>query len=385
MEDGRNHLVFVVAGEPSGDQLGGRLMQYLLQLRPSLKFCGVGGAQMEAVSGFNSLFPMTDIAVMGFVPVIKKLPSLLKRINQTVQAVIQSNPGLLIIIDSPDFTHRVAKQVRKIAPHIPIVNYVSPTVWAWRSDRARKMRPYIDHLLAVLPFEPAAHLRLGGPPCTYVGHPLIERLQELQPDEIARSSTSPLVLILPGSRRSEIAKLMPVFGEAITKIHAALPNVRFALPAVPHVRADIMAHIQNWPVKPHIIDGEAQKYAFFREARAAIAASGTVTLELALAQVPMITAYKVSKIEEFIIRGLVTVSSAILPNLILGENIVPEFLQENCTADNLCKALLNIAQDGDMRNTQLQALRHVIELMQIKGKSPSEKAAEITLNSIRDK
>ncbi len=375
--------VFIIAGESSGDQLGAGLMKALQNLQPSIYFSGVGGPVMEATTCFRSIFPMSDIAVMGIVPVLLKLPSLLKRIKQTAQAVIQNNPNVLIIIDSPDFTHRVAKIVRKTAPHIPIINYVSPTVWAWRPGRARKMRPYIDHLLAVLPFEPEAHLRLGGPACTYIGHPLMGRLNELQPNEFElaqRESTSPLILVLPGSRRSEIHRLMPVFGEAIALLSAARPELRFALPAVPHVREDIVKLIKNWTVKPIILDGETNKYIAFRQARGAIAASGTVTLELALAQIPMITAYKVSKLEELIFRALANVQSVILPNIILCRKAIPEFLQDNCTAEKLSAALLPLLNCSDEREAQLSALKDVLNIMQVEGGSPNERAAKIILS-----
>ncbi len=378
--------IFIIAGEASGDQLGYGLMGAIKQLEPSIKFFGVGGSAMEDCAQFKSIFPMSDIAVMGFIPVMLKLKSLLKRINQISQEIISMQPDLLVIIDSPDFTHRVAKKVRRLAPYIPIINYVSPTVWAWRPGRARKMRSYIDHLLAVLPFEPDVHLKLGGPPCTYVGHPLIKRLSELQPNEFEqaqRASSSPLVLVLPGSRRSEIYALMPIFGDAIASMSTKNPNFRFALPAVPHVRADIMKLIESWSVKPIIVDGEENKYIAFRQACGAMAASGTVTLELALAQIPMVTAYKVSKLEELFIRALANIKSAILPNIILNKQIVPEFFQENCNSKNISEALLLLIENATERNNQINAFKQVTELMQVKGSNPNEQAAKIILSIIK--
>jgi lipid-A-disaccharide synthase len=378
--------VFIIAGEASGDQLGAGLMKAMFKLHPSIHFKGVGGTAMETQTRFKSIFPMSDIAVMGIIPVLLKLPILLQRIKQTARAIIDSKPDVLIIIDSPDFTHRVAKIIRKAAPHIPIINYVSPTVWAWRSGRARKMRPYVDHLLAVLPFEPSAHARLGGPACSYVGHPLMERLDELQPNEFEqaqRDSSSPLVLVLPGSRRSEIHRLMPIFGEAIALLSAARPELRFALPAVPHVRADIVELIKTWQVKPIILDGENNKHIAFRQARGAMAASGTVTLELALAQIPMVTAYKVSKLEELIFRALTNIQSVILPNIILDRQAIPEFLQENCTAANLNAALLPFLSHSDERNAQVHDLKEVVSIMQVEGGNPSDQAAKIVLSMLK--
>ena len=206
--------VWLVAGEKSGDELGARLMAALREATAGkIELSGVGGEAMEA-AGLASLFPMTDIAVMGIFPVIARLPTLLRRIRETAGAIVAARPDVLVIIDSPDFTHRVARRVRALLPDLPIVDYVSPTVWAWRPGRARAMRGYVDHVLALLPFEPDAHRRLGGPPCTYVGHPLVERLGDLRPDAVearARDAGPPCVVVLPGSRRSEIAALLATY------------------------------------------------------------------------------------------------------------------------------------------------------------------------------
>ncbi len=378
--------VFIIAGETSGDHLGASLMKAVHDLHSSIEFIGVGGVEMQSLKGFNSLFPLSDIAVMGFLPVILKLPTLVQRINQTVKAVIVSRPDLLIIVDSPDFTHRVAKKLRKSLPHIPILNYVSPTVWAWREGRAKKMRPYVDHLLALLPFEPAVHLRLKGPECTYVGHPLIERLSEFQPNnsEIKiRERDPPQILILPGSRHAEVDRLMPIFGEAVALIAAKKPNTVFVLPAVAHLKNDIIKLVEDWKIKPEIIYGQTAKLAAFRTARAAIAASGTVTLELALGKIPMITAYKVSILEEMIIKTLVKVQSAILPNLIINRQFIPEFLQKKCTAENISSSLLNILPDGKERRSQLDGFDEVLKIMQVNGGHPSVNAAKIALSMLK--
>ena len=195
--------LFVIACEESGDRLGGALMRALRSTSPrAIDFIGIGGTDM-AEQGLASLFPIDDLAIVGFNAVFARLPLLVRRINETVDAVLREQPDGLIIIDSPDFTHRVARRVRKAAPQIPIVDYVSPSVWAWRPGRARAMRRYVDHLLALLPFEPEAHKRLGGPPCTYVGHPLTEAVADLRPDErerARRNADPPVLLVLPGSR-----------------------------------------------------------------------------------------------------------------------------------------------------------------------------------------
>ena len=377
--------IFIVAGEKSGDDLGGKLIPALRVLAgEGVEFSGIGGEAMQA-QGLNSIFPLSDIAVMGLTAVLARLPSLIRRVYQTVAAIGAQQPDAVVLIDSPDFTHAVAKRVRRKWPHIPLIDYVSPTVWAWRPGRARKMRGYFDHVLAVLPFEPEAHARLGGPPCTYVGHPLIERLEELRPDaaeHYARAAAPPQVVVLPGSRRSEISRLMDDFGAAVAQLAMKFPQAEFVLPAVDHVESLIVEKMAHWPIKPQIVRGEAAKYAAFRRARVALAASGTVTLELALAQVPMVVAYKVAPIEEPL-RHLVKVSSIVLPNLILGQNAVPEFLQEKCRPELLAGALAELVPDTSARAAQMSAFAQLAENMSLSSGTPADAAARIILSYAR--
>ena len=372
--------IFIVAGEESGDQLGYKLMQALRARSPGVQFSGVGGKAM-AQEGLSSLFAIDDIAVMGFLPVFGRLPLLLKRIAQTAEAVVAQKPDALVIIDSPDFTHRVARIVRKADPNIPIINYVSPTVWAWRPGRAEKMRAYVDHLLALLPFEPRAHEELGGPPCTYVGHPLIERYADLRPNDAERQEREePRLLILPGSRRSEVARLLPIFRETVALLVNRVGPIEAILPAVDRLADDITRQTRDWPIPVKILRGEAEKLRAFRTARAALAASGTVTLELALAQIPMVTAYKVNPVEAAIARRVVRVPSVILPNIILGRNVVPEFLQENCTPQNLSEALIPLMRGDVERSVQVTAFDEIEHLMSLsQGEEPSAKAADVVL------
>ena len=384
---GFERTIWLVAGEDSGDQLGAKLMRALRDLsdRP-IRFGGVGGEAM-AEQGFRSLFPIDDVAVMGYLPVAARLRTLLRRIRQTVRDVVEARPDVLVIIDSPGFTHAVAARVRKRLPDLPIVDYVSPSVWAWRPWRAAGMRPFIDHVLALLPFEPEAHRRLNGPACTYVGHPLIERLAELRPgpDGVRASADAPPVLaILPGSRRSEIERLMPVFGAALTQLVQRVGPVEAVLPAVTRHRALIERLAGAWSVPVTLVHGEAAKYAAFRRARAALAASGTVTLELALAGVPMVVAYKVSRIEEAVARRLIQVPTIVLPNLILGENAMPEFIQADCTAPRLVEALAPLVVGGPARDTQVAALGRIDSLMRLADDDqPSRSAARIVLSARR--
>lgn len=380
--------VFVVAGEHSGDALGGKLIHALkTQYAGDITLAGVGGEEM-AREGFSSLFPIEDVAVMGPLSILPKLPRIVRRVYQTVDAAIAFAPDLVVIIDSPEFTHPIAKRIRKRAPQIPIVDYVSPSVWAWRPGRAKKMRPYVDHILALLPFEPEAHARLGGPQCTYVGHPLIEKLAEIQDADatglasrLKLDPARPVLLVLPGSRTSEVERLIDVFGEAVSKLSSDIGPIEVVIPAVRHVRDRIIEKTANWTPRPHIVASE-DKYAAMRLARAALAASGTVTLELALAQTPTVVAYKVDKVISSL-RFLLKVPSIVLANLVVGRNVYPEFLQETCTAENLAGALKPLFGETPERAVQLEGLASVPAKMQLAASSPSEAAANVVLSVVK--
>lgn len=378
--------VFLVAGEPSGDQLGASLMRALkARLGVQVRFAGVGGEAMVR-EGLVTLFPLSEIAVMGIAQVVRRLPGIVRRAYEVIGAIVAMRPDILVIVDSPDFTHPIARRVARRLPGLPIVNYVSPSVWAWRPGRAAKMRRYIAHVLALKPFEPAVHVRLGGPPCTYVGHPLIERVTELRP---APGERSPLgagalrVLVLPGSRRGEIARLTEPFGEALRLLAARHPGpIEVTVPAVSHLADEIRARCAGWPVKPRIVEGEAAKHAAFRAAHVALAASGTVTLELALAGVPMVVAYRVSSAEG-LLRFLIKVPSIVLANLVIGENVVPEYTQEAVTPENLVDALDRLTGDTPERRRQLDGFGRLDAIMEIDAPTtPSERAAAIILDLV---
>ncbi len=372
----------LIVGEESGDQLGAGLIDSIRRLRPNATFMGLAGERMQA-RGMASLFPISDVAVMGFGAVIARLPKIVRRVHETVDAVLAADPDVLVIIDSPDLTHAVARRVARRRPELPIVNYVSPTVWAWRSYRARRMKRYVDHVLALLPFEPEAHRRLGGPPCTYVGHPLVERLDELRPagGERARLGDRPVLLILPGSRRTEIDRLMTPFGEALAAIAAERPGVEVLLPAVPHLADQIAARSAAWAVRPEIVLGEAEKFAAFRRAHAALAASGTVTLELGLAGVPMVVAYRVEPIVRPF-KGLLKAHSIVLANLVLGENAVPELLDDAGSPEVLARETLALLSDSEKRRAQVAALERMTVMTALPGgERPSDKAAAIVVEA----
>jgi lipid-A-disaccharide synthase len=380
--------LYLVAGEESGDALGGALARALLaQEQGMVRLAGVGGQAM-ASAGIASPFPIDDLSIIGFTTIPRRLPTILRRMRETADAVVAARPDALVIIDSPDFTHRVARQVRRRAPSIPILDYVSPTVWAWRPWRARAMRRYIDSVLAILPFEPATHVRLGGPPCFYVGHPLIERLADLRPnaEEMQRRQADPpLILVLPGSRSSELHRLLPIFGAAMGRVGERIGAMELVLPTMPHLLAKVREKTAYWPVQPRIVVEPKEKWAAFRKARAALAASGTVTLELALAGVPTVAAYRVPLIEEIVARAMrmPEISTIVLTNLIIGENIIPEFLQRDCTPEKLVNALIPLISDTAERQRQIEAFRRLDPIMGVGALAPSMQAAAIVADVAR--
>ncbi len=384
----RSLAIELIAAEESGDALGAALARALVEREGgTLKLSGVGGRAMAA-AGIPSPFPIDELSIIGVTAIPRRLPMILRRIRETADAVIAARPDALVIIDSPDFTHRVARRVRRLAPSIPIIDYVSPTVWAWRPWRARAMRRYADCVLAILPFEPAAHLRLGGPPCVYVGHPLIERLAELRPsvDEMQRRQTDPpLVLVLPGSRSSEIRRLLAIFGAAMGQVAGRVGPIDLVLPTMPHLLARVREGVAAWAVQPRIVVDPAEKWAQFRKARAALAASGTVTLELALAGIPTVAAYRIPAIEWIGARlaRLPELFSIILANLVIGENIVPELLQRDCTADKLADALVPLIADTPARRRQIEAFAGLDAIMGVGTTAPSSRAAGIVLDLAR--
>jgi lipid-A-disaccharide synthase len=378
--------IFLVAGEESGDRLGAALIRALRERTGGkARFAGVGGREMAA-EGIVSPYPISDLSIIGFTAIPRLIPTILRRLRSVTAAVVASRPHVLVVIDSPAFTLRVARRVRAADPSIAIVEYVSPSVWAWRPGRARAMRSYIDHILALLPFEPEVHRRLGGPPCTYVGHPLAEEVRDLRPNEseaLRRLALPPVLLVLPGSRSGEIKRLLSVFAEAVALVRDRVGPIEVVLPTVPHLFHSIAVATAQWAVRPRIVVETADKLAAFRIARAALAKSGTVTLELALAGVPMVAAYQVSWPEEVVARLLMNIRSVTLANLLLAESVVPEFLQADCTAENLATALVAVMADSPERQRQIEAFARLDQIMEIGSSAPAARAAGIVLDVAR--
>jgi lipid-A-disaccharide synthase len=378
--------IFLIATEESGDRLGANLMKVLRQrLGGAVQFEGVGGQSM-AREGLASLFPIEELSIIGLAAVARQLPKILRLIRETTRAVTLASPDILVIIDSPDFTHRVARRVRARDPSIPIVDYVSPSVWAWRPGRARAMCRYVDHVLALLPFEPEEYRRLRGPPCSYVGHPLIEQIGTLRPnaaEQKRRDEAPPVLLVLPGSRRSEIRHHMAAFGETLARLSDEGVAFELILPTMPHLLEAVSDGLKSWKVAPRVVIGEQEKRAAFRIARAALAKSGTVTLELALAGVPMVTAYRTGAVEAWILIRAINVKSVILANLVVGENVIPEFLQQECEPEKLASALRDVLDDSPLRRRQVEAFAGIDNIMSTGNQPPGVRAADIVLATLR--
>jgi lipid-A-disaccharide synthase len=377
--------IFLVAVEESGDQLGAALMRGLRQRRgDGVAFAGVGGTRMAA-EGLESLHSTDDFSIMGVAQIPRRAPALIGHLRRTLRAIREWQPDVLVVIDSPGYSMWVADYARRANPALKIVDYVSPSVWAWRPSRAAKMRRYIDHVLALLPFEPDVHRRLGGPPCTYVGHPIVEQVAQFRPnaeEARRRDAAPPVIVVLPGSRSGEISRMVADFGVALGLIRDRIGPIEPVLPTVPHHLDRIRSATAAWPVQPRIVTEQTDKLAAFRIARAALAKSGTVTLELALAGVPMVAAYKVSTLDALIMRRLVSVPSVILANLVIGENVIPELLQEDCTPQQLSDAMVAIIEDTPERRRQIDAFARLDAIMEIGAASPALRAADIVLEQL---
>lgn len=385
----RRLTMAVVAGEVSGDLLGADLVRALRPRVAALDLVGVGGEELER-EGLRSLFDYTELSIMGLSQVLARLPKLVMRIRQTAETIIKARPDVLVIIDSPDFTHRVARKVRAVLPDLPIVDYVSPSVWAWKEYRATDMLAYVDHVLAVLPFEPDVMVRLGGPRTTYVGHRLAGNADVIATRAAvqARWTNRPLkapktILLLPGSRQSEISRLLPAFGETAALLRERHPDIEFLLPTVPRQEALVRRITETWAVRPQISVGNEAKWAAFARADAAMAASGTVILELALCGIPVVSAYRA----DWMIRLLHTrikIWTAALPNLIADYPVVPEYLNEAIRPGALARWLERLSSDTVQRRAMLEGFTTVWERMQTL-RPPGEVAANIVLHCVDTK
>ncbi len=375
-------LVFLVATEASGDLMGSRLMQALRTLTgDQARFCGVGGPLMEQ-QGLQSLFPISSLSIMGAAELLPRARTLLALVRRTAEAAQEWQPDIGVLIDSWGFNSRVAARLAG-RRRFPLLQFVAPKAWAWRAGRARRLAKLVDALLAQLPFEPAFFER-HGLTSTFVGHPIIESpVREADPERFRSryglAEDEPLLAVLPGSRQGEVTRLLPVFGDVVARLQADRPGWRTVLPTLESLDAEIRNLVRHWTVAPLIVHDQGAKYDALAASEAAIAASGTVTLELALLGTPAVVAYRVHPLTAFGVRRLMTVRYVTLVNLLLDRSIIPEFLQENCTAARIGDALLGLLDDPVQRRQQAQAGRVVAGMLGAGGPAPSLRAAEAVL------
>ena len=382
-------LIFLIAGEPSGDQLGARLMAALRErTNGAVRFAGVGGEAMAA-AGLESLVPIEDLAVMGVAEVLPKARRIFRRVRETVAAVREMKPDAVVSIDSSGFTWRVAQRLRQRRDPVLLIHYVAPMVWAWRAGRARRMARWYDHLMTLLPFEPP-YFEAAGLSCSYVGHPVIESGADRGDGKAfrARHHIDPdatVVAVLPGSRHGEVQRLLPAFRATIERLRRRYPELTVVIPTVRGVMDEIAAAAKDWPVPTIVVRGPQAKYDALAASAVALAASGTVTLEVALAGVPMVVAYRVNAFTHKLLKRLVKVKYATLINIVLDRPAIPEFLQKDCTPERLTLALSRLIDDRQARERQLAACREGLAKLGRGDVSPGLRAADQVLALIAER
>ena len=378
--------LMLVCGEPSGDQLGAQLMAGIKQLAGGhVRIVGVGGPAM-AREGLESLFALDATAVMGLREVVPAIPRILARVRQAADYAIRTHPDALVVIDSPDFTHRIARAVKRRDPSIRTVNYVAPQVWASRAYRAKAMARYFDLILALFPFE-VPFFEKYGLRAVFVGHPVIERRARMTGGAQLRArlgiaSDAPLLALLPGSRSSEIRFIFPIFRATAALLAAKIPRLVTVLPTVPHVAARVRAAAAGWPTPLHILENEADKYAAFDAADVALAASGTVTAELALARTPMVVAYRIGGLTYALANRLMTVPYMTLVNILLERRAIPEFKQYDATPEALAAEVERLFRNEDARAAQTDAMNEFGRRLGEGEEAPSQRAARVLLDFI---
>jgi lipid-A-disaccharide synthase len=379
----RDTEIMLVVGEASGDELGAQLIAAINALgNRSVKITGVGGPAMIG-QGMTPLFSIETTAVMGLREVVPRIPAILRRVREASDFALKTRPDVMVIIDSPDFTHRIAQRVKRLDPSIPIVNYAPPQVWASRSYRAKKMARYIDAVITFFPFETEFFQRCGI--SSYVaGYPVIERASRMRGGDAFRNAhgipeDAPLIAVLPGSRRNEIRFILPIFRQAVELLARDIPGLVSVMPTVPHVANLVRDAAAQWPTPVHVIEENGGRYAAFDAADVALAASGTVTSELALARTPMVAGYRLGWLTYALARPFVHVPYIVLINLVLQRPAVPEFVQQACTPAALARALKPLFQNGPARAQQLADLQAAVTAFGLGGEAPSIRAARAIL------
>jgi lipid-A-disaccharide synthase len=382
--------LFFLAGEPSGDKLGAALIAALRELVPEIELSGVGGPAMAA-EGLVSLFPMEELSVMGLAEVLPRYPALRRRLHQAARAVTDMAPDALVTIDSPDFSLRLAGLARRANPGLRTIHYVAPSVWAWRPGRAARMAKVVDHVLALLPFEPP-YMQAAGMTCDFVGHPVVAEPQASAEEAIAFRvrhgipAGAPLILTLPGSRSGEVTRLAPRFGETLRLIAAQMPEARAVVPTVPHLAERVTGLTANWPCSPVVIDPRSappgEKRAAFAAADVALAASGTVSLELAAAGLPMVIGYDMAPLTWAIMKRMVRLETVTLVNLVSETRAVPEFLGPACRPGPMAEVLTRLLTDPEARAAQEIAIERTMERLGRGGEPPGRRAAKSVLAAL---
>jgi lipid-A-disaccharide synthase len=378
-------LIYVVAGEASGDVLGARLIAALRARDPSLTFAGIGGDRM-AEQGLASLFPMRELALMGLIEVLPNITRLARRLRETEAEITARRPAIVVTIDSPGFTLRLAERTRPLG--IPLIHYVAPQIWAWRPGRIAKIRARVDRILCLLPFEPVI-FEAAGIPASFVGHPVLE--SGVDAGDAARFRAahhlppeSRILVVMPGSRRMEVRRLLPIFGETIRLLAQRIPNLVAALPVSPVVAEAVREGTAGWPVRPILITDNPGKHDAFAAAEAGLIKSGTSSLEMATAGVPHLVAYRVNPVTAAIVRRLVRVPFASLVNLLAERAVVPEYLQQDATPAALADALSTLLTDPGAAAAQRTAFAEVLARLRPPEGLPSAAAAAIVLDSMKD-
>lgn len=381
--------IFLIAGEPSGDALGAHLMAAIKELTGGrARFAGIGGPGMIG-EGLESLFPMAELSVMGLVEVLPRAPRLLRRIGETVAAIRDLNPDAVVTIDAPGFCFRVAARLKKAgrrgAVIPPIVHYVAPQVWAWRPGRARTLARIIDHLLVLLPFEPP-YFEKYGLACTYVGHPAFESETHHGNGGAFRAkfgiaADDPVLCLLPGSRIGEVSRLLPIYRATVERLMRQMPRLRIVCATAAAAADRVKSEVATWPVVVRVAEDDS-RFDCMAASDVALAASGTVTLELARAGVPMVVAYRMNPITAWLARRVVRVQYANLANLVLGRGAIPELLLEDCYPEALASALLRLLRDEGERQRQRAAMAEALARLGSGGPRPSLRAAKAVLGVI---
>jgi lipid-A-disaccharide synthase len=385
-ETGQAPLIWLIAGEPSGDLIGARLVAALKEKTGGrLRIAGIGGEAMEA-EGLESLFPISDIAVMGLIEIIPRIPLIKRRMRETIAAIKRDKPAIVVSIDVPGFCFDVWKGLR--STDIPLVHYVAPTVWAWRPDRAKKFAAELDHLMALLPFEPP-YFEREGLDCTFVGHPVLEGGADAGNGTAFRAAHgidagATAICVLPGSRRGELRKLAGVFREAAISIVERHPDAVFVFPTVSYLKHHVTALAKDWPGKTVVVGSIAEKFDAMQSCDVAMAASGTVSLELAMARVPHLIAYRMNGLTVRIVKMLHGMKQkyANLVNILLDREVIPEFIQERCRSDLIAVKVLELLDDPAARDRQLLSIDDALSMLRPENGSPSDSAATVVLSLV---